>query len=287
MKRCTALALTLIMFVSFGLMGCSSQQTGEKKSESVYKRVLRTKTLRCAYSIYPPYCMKDPNTEKLTGIFIEVMEAMGKKLELKVDWVEEVGFGVIFEGLEVDRYDIYSSGVWPNALRGKKGYFSKPIFYNAIRIWVRADENRFQKLEDLNSPEIRMSAHDGTIEQGIIKIDFPKAQQVFLPQLTPWTDNLMNITTGKADVTFGEATAVRPFLEKNPGTLKEFETERPIRIFANTYAMKMGENEFKSMIDSAIDELINDGTVEKILQKYEAVPGEFLRVAPPYQTLEN
>lgn len=261
----------------------TTPQTVLQKQESLYNRVLRTGTIRCSYCAYPPYCIKDPNTGNMTGIFVEVMEQIGRKLELKIEWTEEVGWGTILEGLESGRYDVHGSGLWQNSSRGKKGYFSVPLFYNAIRVWIRADENRFKSLTDLNSPDVRISVQDGAIENIIAKTDFPIAQQVSIPQLNPWSDNLLNITTKKADATFAELGVITPFLEKNPGTLKELEIGHPIRIFANSYPFKMGENEFKSMIDSAIMELISEGTIDKILKKYEKVPGEHLRVAPLYQ----
>jgi ABC-type amino acid transport substrate-binding protein len=117
----------------------------------------------------------------------------------------------------------------------------------------------------------------------IARTDFPNAQRVSIPQLAPWSECLLNITTKKADVTFAERSVIIPFLKKNPGTLREMATGRPLRVFADTYAFKMGEIEFKSMIDSAILELISEGTIDKILRKYETVPGEQLRVALPYQ----
>jgi polar amino acid transport system substrate-binding protein len=211
------------------------------------------------------------------------MEQIGRKLELKVQWVEEVGWGTIFEGLASGRFDVHGSGLWQNSSRGKQAYFSIPLFYNAIRVWVRPSENRFRSLADLDSPDARISVQDGAIEDIIAKTDFPRAKRVSIPQLNPWSENLLNITTNKADVTFAEPGVITPFLAKNPGTLKELQIGRPIRVFANSYPFRMGENEFKSMIDSAIMELISEGTIERILHKYEKAPGEHLRVALPYQ----
>jgi len=45
----------------------------------------------------------------------------------------------------------------------------------------------------------------------------------------------------------------------------------------------MGEDKFKAMIDVAIDELVFEGTIDRILKKYETVPSQFLRVTLPYK----
>lgn len=290
LKRKLALAMVAIGVIAVAIciispIGCNQQTSKDaiQKQETLYQRVLRTGTIRCSYCAYPPYCIKDPNTGKMSGIFVDVMEEIGRRLELKIEWVEEVGWGTIFEGIESGRYDVHGSGLWENSSRGKKAYFSIPLFYNAIRVWVRTDEKRFKTLDDLNSPGVRISVQDGAIEDIIAKSDFPNAQRISIPQLNPWSENLLNITTKKTDVTFAELGVISPFLEKNPNTLKELEFGQPLRVFANSFPFGMGENEFKSMIDAVIMELLGDGTIEKILKRYEKASGEHLRVALPYQ----
>lgn len=275
----------LFLLFSFICMniGCKETKTQNVQNISLYDRVLKNGKIKCSYASYPPYCIKDPGTGKMSGIFVEVLEEIGKRLQLKIEWAEEVGWGTIFEGLESDRYDLFGAGLWQNASRGKSAYFSKPLFYNGIRIWVRSDDNRIKTLDDINSPKIRLTVQDGAMDDIIAGSDFPKAKKLSIPQLNPWSDNLLNTISKKADVSFSELGPIAEFLKKNPGTLKEVNIGRPLRVFANCYAFKIGEDKFKAMIDAAIDELIFDGTMERILKKYESVQGQFLRVSSPYE----
>ena len=48
--------------------------------------------------------------------------------------------------------------------------------------------------------------------------------------------------------------------------------------------VKKGEVEFKSMLDTAIEELLNSGFVDEIIRKYVPEPGAFYPVARPYRT---
>ena len=266
------------------LSGCTTpEQGGATAKPSVYERVITAGEIRASYAIYPPYLIKDPNSGELSGIFVEVLNEVGKRLGLKINWTEEVGWGAIFEGLNSDRHDIFGAGVWRNSTRGKVGDFSEPLFYNVIKVYGRADENRFASLGDINQQGVRISSVDGAIEDVIAKSDFPEAQQVSVSQLNPWSDVLLNITTNKADVTFAEPAAVNLFLDKNPGTLRDLLPAQPVRVFGNTYAFKLGEPAFKSMINAALEEIRNDGTLEKILNRYERFPGEYLRVANRYK----
>lgn len=77
-----------------------SRSSIENHSQSgVYDRVIKSGTIRCGYLPYPPYCMKDPNTNKLSGIFVETIELVGKRLDLKIVWSDEVGYESLFAEL--------------------------------------------------------------------------------------------------------------------------------------------------------------------------------------------
>ncbi len=282
MKR---LLLPLIFFLVVGPMGCNKTGTAPSPvGESVRERVLRTGKIRVAWAEYKPLCMRDP-TGKRVGIGVEIIEEIGKRLKLDVEWGEEVGWGNLFEELRADRCDIFGVGVWQSASRGREGIFTEPFLYNAMKVWGRPGETRFTHLADLNSPNVVISKQDGAGEALIAKSDFPestsKAGEV--AQSAPWTDVLMNVKSGKADVTFADPSAVHAFLETNPGALVELFPAEPVRVFPTCYAIKMGAFDLKSMIDSALTEMQNDGTIDKILRKYQHHPDNFYRVAVPYR----
>jgi cystine transport system substrate-binding protein len=288
MYACFRRALPLSLVVAAGLWvattGFSSVAEAQTQpAVTVLKRVLQSGKIRCGYINYAPYTLKDPNTNALSGISVEAIEAIGKKLDLKIEWTEEVGYGSFVEGLDAGRHDAMCSGVWQNSTRGKRVFFTVPLLFNPIRVYVRADEARFKSLADLNAPGILLAVQDGSIGDVIAQTDFPKARRVSIPQLNQWTDNLLNVISKRADAVFSEPSTITPFLEKNPRTLKELPTPRPLRVFGITVPIKMGEFEFKSVLDSAITEILSDGTMENILAKYEKAPGELLRVAPPYE----
>ena len=58
----------------------------EAKKETTYERVMRTRTIRCGYFVWPPFLTKDLNTGALSGLNYDVAEEMGKLLDLKIEW---------------------------------------------------------------------------------------------------------------------------------------------------------------------------------------------------------
>lgn len=129
-----ALVVSLLMFMVFG----SGQKETAAQKESVYDRVLASGTIRCGYATWPPYMMKDPNTGTLSGINYDVMELIGKELNLKIDWVEEVPWGSVYANLNANRMDVMCATIWDDGERVKQFTLSDPQFYSALYAYVRA-----------------------------------------------------------------------------------------------------------------------------------------------------
>lgn len=272
------------LFMAIHLVGCASNHTSTfNPTESLYERVMRSGKIRCGYGMFPPYCMKDPNTGKLSGIFIDILEEAGKNLGLKIEWTEEVGWGSIIQGLEANRYDLVPTGIWPNASRGKHASFSMPLFYNALNIYVRANDDRFVRNQDgINSESITVATIDGYINQEIAKTRYPRARKLTHPDACDGGQVFLDVFTKKADVTLNDPSLAAIFLKNNPKTVKTV-GDRPVAIEANTMMFKIGEPAFKSMLDTALTELVNNGFVDRVLDKYEPGPGVYYRLARPYQ----
>jgi len=277
------LALITIWLVT---PGGNSERGETANTTPVLDRVLESGTIRASYAVFEPLCMKDPNSGELSGIGVDLLEEVGKRLELRVEWVEETGWGVLFEGLNTARFDTFGPGVWRNGSRGRVGVFSQPLFFNVIKVWGRGGEKRFTSLGQINSSEVRVATQDGGMDDLIAKSDFPEARLVSMPEISSYTDVLLNVTTKKADVTFAEPGAIKAFLERNPGALEELFPNDPLRVFPICYPFASGAFGIQSMVDSALVELHNDGTVERILQRYEKTANEFYRVQRPYQQNE-
>lgn len=283
------LIFLVIAIFSFVMISCNSSTNNKgevsKKEEKVIDRVLRTKKIQAAYTIYPPGCMKDKETGELYGIFIETLEKVGKELNVEIEWTEEVGWGTQIEGLKTNRYDIMGSSVWANPKRAKLAYLSDPLYYSPISIFVRADDNRWDGTTDwsvLNDPSVKISTIDGGTGEVIVRNNYPKATRVSLPQLTEFSQSFMDVVHKKADLLFLEPFYGYKFLESNPNSIKNISEKTPLRMFGNCYMFKQGEDEFQNMLNIVIEDLHNSGFIEYLIKKYEEYPNTIIRVSKPY-----
>jgi len=252
--------------------------------ETTYDRVMRTKTLRCGYIDYPPHMIIDPATKVKSGIMHDIVEEAAKLLELKVEWTEEIGWANTVTTLNSGRVDAICTSFWQNPVEGRYVGFTMPLFYSAVNAYVRADDNRFTgHPEKMDDPAVSVSASDGAEAMFIAQQNYPKAKIVSLPNMTDESQLLLEVATKKADVTFVEAYLGQKFIKNNPGKLKNITAQEPVRLFGNTMAIPQDDVKFKSMLDSALVQMLYGGEVDKIIKKYEEVPGGIYRVAKPYE----
>lgn len=269
------LAIIAIILSLFSLVGKGGSGVG---SGSVLDKVVSSGTLRAGYIVYPPYIFKDPKTGELSGIFYDITNAVGKQLGVKVDWVEEAGYGTIATSLEAGRYDVYA-GIWPNVPRSKVITFTAPAYYDAVYAYARTADHRFDNnLNSINVPGVKISTIDGELGDNIAKETFPNAERVSLPQTAPFDQLSLQVISNKADITFLSPTPANLFLKSNPGTIRRV-SETPVRVYGSTLGVKLGETGLRDALSVAINELVNMGVVNKVLGQYDPTA---LHLAPPY-----
>lgn len=237
------------------------------QKESAYDRVMRTKTIRCGYALWPPFSNKDPNTGEMSGFNIDIFNEIGKELGLEIKWVEEVGFGNYIEGLKTGRYDVMCQTVWPDPARFTNALVTIPAHYHNVYIITRADDTRFDAdWRLLNDPQYKAVVVDGDITDTIARTDFPKTQVVALPQAADARQIFTEIETGKADATFVDYGFFLDYNRQNPGKLKV--SGDVLRVYGSVFSVNNGELMLKQLLDNAIIALTNSGRIEQILRQH-------------------
>ena len=280
-----AVIVSALVSLVVALLTISSLSSdGRQHQNDLYAQIQSSGTIRAAYAVGAPLFIIDPNTGQKSGIFYDIVNKAAGHLGLNVEWTEEVGYGEMIQGLNDHRYEVIGSGVWINASRGKGADFTIPLYYDAVYAYTKVGDTRFDKnLSHVNSPDFIISTMDGELGADIAKTDFPNAKTLELPQNASFSQLILNVLAGKADVVFLAAAPARDYQRANPGQILAIDPTQPVRIFPNAIMIPQGQYELKQALDYALLEMLNNGEVDAILSKYESAPGVFLRVALPYQ----
>lgn len=290
MKKTLVLSAVIAVVVS-AIIGFTlpdvAHRTGAAKETPVHDQILTSGKIRVGYVNVAVGFNVDPKTKDISGIFPDVLREMAKNMGLKVEFVEEVGWGTMIAGMQTGRYDMIASPVWPNSNRAKQTTFSKPVYFSAIGVWVRENENRFSPESgwaSLNDPKVKIAAIDGSTGETIAQTQFPNAELVTYPELTGEGQLFLDVTSGKVDVFFEEPAKGSLYVKNNPGQIKNIAAEQPVKVFANVFMMPGGAYRLKEMVDTALEEVQNSGFVDRVLSKHEPAPGAYYRAALPYRT---
>lgn len=240
-----------------------------ENSASVYDRVAKTSTIRCGYTSWDPLFFSDVKTGEKKGIFHDLMEEAGKRLDLKIVWQEEIGWGSIVESIKTGRVDMACAGYWLNPGRIKNLQPSVPQIYSPMYIYVRANETRvFNTPEDLNSKNYTISTIDGSAENQIVAKRFAKSKNTTLPELNTSADTILNLITNKADFLLLDSATANGYMASNPDKIKNAFPDKPMTLFPTVMLLPPQDMAFKSMIDNILLDIEHDGTLDAILKKY-------------------
>lgn len=281
-KGLNLVALCLGGFLFFVLISPTVFAADQKAS--AFDRVMRTGTIKCAYILIPPETTKDLNTGQLSELAYDIAQEVGRRLNLKIEWAEEVGFQTLAAGLETGRYDAVCFSLYRYSIAAPKVDYSIPLFYSSTGIFVRADDRRFDgRAEALNNPDITIATIDSKMSQFIAAEDFPKAKTLSMPQMTDMPQMMLAVESGKADVALVNGLVAEGYLKANPGKLKNIAIESPVRIFSHGFAFAKEQYDLVKMIDITLEEMHDHGFIQKILDRYDLTAKTYIRAAKPYE----
>lgn len=283
MRLMIALLGVLLLAPVFSSLAFAQSQLKPVRA-SAYDRVLASGTLRCGY-IVTEALQKDPNTGAVTGIIPEILEEAANLLNLKIEWTEELVWSTYIAALQSGRVDAICTNLWMEPVGGRYLGYSLPLYFSGVGAYVRQDETRFDaSLQAVDAAGVRIATMDGEMADLIAKQDFPAASRNAVSQLGDSSQLLMEVMTGKADITFVDVAIGNKFQRSNPGKVRNLVQDKPLRVFPNTIGFANTEIQLKFMLDSALSQLVNGGFVDKTLEKHSKVAAGYYRVAKPYET---
>lgn len=283
----TILIAFVVSFGTFSMLEGKDGSTAIEQKESVYDRVMRTKTIRCGYFVRPPILSKDPNTGAITGIVPELMELIGQKLSLKIEWAEETPPPDLVNGLSTDRFDVACIPGWVNAQRARSIDYTTPYMYERSAIFAHVGNNQFDhNVTALNDTKYKMSIMDGSSPAYVTQLNFPKAQKISIPEGAQLIQILMDTGAGKSDATFYAQLEGLMYMKANPGQLQMVQGSDHLGTFPLAFGLKRGQDEFRQMLNNTMMDIQAQGALDKIIAKYKIFPGIFLHPAPGYQVAQ-
>lgn len=185
----------------------ATQAAGTATEASRLDAVLSAGTLRVGTTgDYKPFTYLNPQTQKFEGMDIDLAEAMGKALGVKVEFVKTT-WGNLLPDLLADKYDIAVGGVSVTLERQKKALFSEALMRDGKTPITRCEnKDRFQTVADIDKPGVRLIVNPGGTNEKFARAHIHTAQIEVHPDNVTIFDQ---IVAGKADLMITDAVETR------------------------------------------------------------------------------
>lgn len=248
------LAATLALLMVFALCACgggNSNLTLEKG-----------KLIMSTNAAFPPYEMEDEQGNYI-GIDVEVAQAIAKKLGLELQ-IDNMGFTAALQAAQDGKCDMVMAGVTVNEDRLAVMDFSTS-YATGVQVVIVPEGSDITELDDLEGKKI--GTQMGTT--GFIYASDTPDNGGYGEDNVVGYDNGMTaiqaLLNGQVDAVIIDNAPAQAFVEANPG-LKILPAEWMVENYA--IGFKKGNTELVNAVNKALEELIADGTVQKIVDKY-------------------
>ncbi len=258
MKKLTAILLILVMLVGM-MAGCASSDNAENKLGTVESG----KLIMATNAAFPPYEYVEGG--KIVGIDAEIAGAIANKLGLELV-IDDMEFDAIIESVKGGKADIGLAGMTVTDERKEEVDFTVS-YATGVQVIIVAEGSAITSVDDLFAEGAMhtIGVQRNTTGDLYTTWDLEDENKATIERYSKGADAVQALKTGKVDCVVIDNEPAKAFVEAVEG-LKILETE----YIQEQYAAAMNKNnkELYDAVNKALQELISDGTVKTIIEKY-------------------
>ncbi len=260
MKKFTkvlALIMALLM-VAAVFAGCGTSGSNDDTSKSDEKSITITegKLVMATNAEFPPYEYYEG--DKIVGIDAEVAQLLADKLGLELE-IKDINFDSIVPGVQSNKYDIGMAGMTVTEDRLKKVSFSDS-YATGVQVVIVPENSDIKSLDDLEGKKIGV--------QEATTGDIYASDEFGDENVTKYQNGALaveGLKTGKVNCVIIDNEPAKAYVAANEG-LKILETEYAVEDYA--ICVNKENTELLEKINEAMDELIESGEFQKVVDKY-------------------
>ncbi|MBQ9530526.1 MAG: basic amino acid ABC transporter substrate-binding protein [Eubacterium sp.] len=254
MKKVLCIVLAALT-VAFAFAACSKNTETEDTTAATEAQAKETLVM-ATNAEFPPYEFHEGDA--IVGIDAEIAQAIADKLGMELK-IEDVAFDSIIPGVQAKKYDIGMAGMTVTDQRLKSVNFSTS-YAKGVQVVIVKEDSDIKTLDDVKGKKIGVQtsttgdiyATDDYGEENITKYDNGAVA-------------VQALVSGKVDCVIIDNEPAKSYVAANEG-LKILETSYVEEDYAICFNKE--NTELMEKVNAALKELTDDGTVQKIVDKY-------------------
>lgn len=256
MKKATRV---LIIILALAMMLTVASACGKKKLTTVEEGTL----IMATNAEFPPYEFWDEG--KIVGIDAEIAGAIADKLGLTLK-IDDIEFNAIITSVTGGRADMGMAGMTVTEERKNSVDFSTS-YATGIQVIIIRDDSPITHVDDLYAEGafFEIGVQESTTGDIYASGDLEDEGKATMYRYSRGADAVQALVIGRVDCVIIDNEPAKAFVAMNPG-LKILETEFAKEDYA--IAFSKSSKALRDAVDAALRDLIADGTVKKIVDKY-------------------
>lgn len=227
---------------------------------------------------YPPMDFKDTATNTLTGLDVDLGNALAERLGVKIAW-QETAFEQMVSGLTTKRFDIILSGMTDTAERQKSVIFVD-YFTSGPQLYTLAKRDDIKQLTDLCGKKVGTSRRT-TWPAEIAEWSKTHCEANGKPAIEVIGSE--GSADARAQLRQGRLDAAMQGSETIPYLMSlEKDTYKPIGVAISKQFTGLGVSKAQPELADAVvvglQAMVDDGTYSKILQKWGLEAGAVAKI---------
>jgi cyclohexadienyl dehydratase len=264
------LALSVLSVIAFLILHRSTAPTGPEsaKGESLLQKTLRTKTIKVGYGGYPPFLSRDLKTGEMKGYSVALIKQIFDPVDVKIEWVE-TSWATMRDDLILGKFDLMVEPIIMTIPRSARVGFSRPYtYFGYASVVVKSNESRFSRMQDLNSPQIRVAVSQGVTDHEFALKRLPKCNLQVISG-NDIAQVMEQVLIGKSDAALVDVPSAKKFLKAHPADVKVLFSDPPPAITPAGFMTRQQEYDLINFLNNALLALESDGTLQALEDEYD------------------
>lgn len=259
--------LPLLMLLA-GAFSLSASGADESAASRRLERIELSKVLRvCIWPDYYSITYRNPKTQQLSGIDIDMANELGKDLGVAVQFVDS-SFAKLIDDVTQDRCDIAMFAVGITPLREQHLRFSRPHLASDIYAVTTKTNRRIKDWSDIDKPGSVVAVAKGTLHEPVMRERLKAAQLLVLD--TPFARE-QEVQSGRADVFITDFPYSQRFLT-NAEWARLVSPPSRYHVTPYAYAVKPGDDQWYARVELFVSDIKRDGRLLEAAKRYMLDP---------------
>ena len=255
------LVLLLALALVFALAACGAAPEEPAAADGEFTTATEGVLIMATNAAFPPYEFYEG--DKIVGIDAEVAEAIAEKLGLTLQ-IEDMAFDSIIAAVQSGKVDMGMAGMTVTEERLESINFTDS-YVTGVQVVIVADDSEITSVDDLFEGGYTIGVQASTTGDLYCTWDLEDEGLATIERYNNGADAVQALVTGKVDCVVIDNEPAKSYVEANEG-LQILETEYAVEDYA--ICISKDNEPLLNAINNALNELIADGTVQSVVDKY-------------------